>query len=214
MTKAGQEIVHENELYILKGAETTNKNPVVSDIKEVLVAIAFEKLIYRELSPYRFGIFSAFCTYADFITSDSVLSELPYRWEKHCQENESDAELIALYLATQDRLLPKRVWSPDLVTDDSEAIDSLSKAIGKMNSVEIALLCLMFGMHEARVFEALAFVISLLDYDVYADLHANSFQSDFGFEGNIHLEASYLGLFRDIMKESKGSKVDSNFTKS
>jgi hypothetical protein len=91
---------------------------------------------------------------------------------------------------------------------------ALNAAIRKMDRAGISLLALMFGMHNAGSFLALSAACGMTDYDDYAEIQSLALQPGSPEGQRLRLEASYMGLFRDLMKQSRQeSRVRKNIRK-
>ena len=192
--------------FFIPRLKTAAGHPVQSSSRELLEAIAFEKLTRPRMSAGNFGIYSAFCTYRDFDMSiqapDSMIrGSLEGQFEYNPEE--IPAEIHELFLSSQHRLLAQPIWGRGIDMQIDDAVPILAEGMAKLTRAQRVQFILMNGMHSAGLFLPLATLLGLCDFDEYAHSMCKAWQPDSPEEQERRKETAYIKLFGDILRSTE-----------
>jgi predicted transcriptional regulator len=207
LTTARKRVVFERGRYEIPGAMTHHGNPLSSVSKDLIEGISFEKLLRRRLNARDFGLYSAFCTHADFpcaLDKGSCIKELLDRHIDCYGEDLPDNVLGAVAPEVQGRLFPFSIWGPGVTADPARAIDALEQAVAKLDPVQRTQVVLLNGMHGANIFLAMAAVTGILSFEQYRDFQAADFAPDSEEEQFLRISTSFIELFGEVAPPCPG----------
>ena len=199
---AKSKVVSENGLYVLPKAKSHTGLPVSAKSIKLIQAIAFEKECRKTLKASNFGIYSAFCTWRDFIygrevnrdtVEDIVLGQLEYDADAY-----DYGDFMPLAMEVQEVLFRKPIWGEGISIDKNEAIEITYEAIEKLSSIQWAQFTLMNGMHEGGLFLPLAQVLGLNSWEQYFQWKTEGFEPDSSEEQAIRTEAMFIKMLGDF----------------
>ena len=185
--------------FAVPGAKTSIGHPVVAEQRCLAEAIAFERETRKRLTPGRFGVYSAFCTWRDFMRDDPTkresiatgMAEEMIGWNPQTFGDESYWESV---FAIQERLYGTRVWGPGVDADEGVLLEAFSGAFERLSSIQFAQFVLMNGMHRGGPFHALATLFGIMDFDNYRYWRSREFQPDSGEEQEMRAHSSFIEL--------------------
>jgi hypothetical protein len=197
----------------VSGAVTSRGFSVVAEQRCLAEAIAFERETRECLEPRNFGLYSAFCTWRDFLRDDSTkknaiatgMAEEMVTWAPDTIGDEMYWESV---FQIQERLWGARIWGPGVDAEEDVLLDALSGAFERMSSIQFAQFVLMNGMHRGGPFHALATLFGLIDFDGYKHWRTRNFQPDSPEEQEIRTQGSFielLGLSDGLGQSSKSA---------
>lgn len=183
----------------VRGAVTSRGFPVVAEQRSLAEAIAFERETRKRLDPRNFGVYSAFCTWRDFLRDDASkkkdiatgMAEEMVTWDPETIGDEAYWESVFFI---QERLWGARIWGPDVVAEEDVLFDGFFRAFERLTSIQFAQLVLMNGMHRGGPFHALATLFGLIDFDGYKYWRTREFQPDSPQEQEIRTHSSFIQL--------------------
>lgn len=194
-----------NGLYVLPQAESYTNKPVASKSKRLIEAISFERESTGKLDATKFGIYSAFCTWKDFIEGkpksrsfyeDHVDGQLSYDADQG-----SYGTFMDIAMAVQNRMLEKPMWGKSIQCDRDEAVSMIQRAMDKLSSIQMAQFTLMNGMHSAGLFFPLAQILKISSYEYYADRQTQDFWPNSHEEQSRRADISFIQLLGDLGDE-------------
>jgi hypothetical protein len=217
---ARKRVVFEKGQYEIPGAKTHHGNPLSSVSRDLIEGISFEKLLRRRLNARDLGLYSAFCTHADFpcaLGKRNCIKELLDRHVDRYGQDFPDNVLGAVAPEVQRRLFPFTIWEPGVTIDSARAMDALQAAVAKLDSVQATQVVLLNGMHGANIFLALATVTGILTFDQYKDFQTADFAPDSEEEQFLRISTSFIELFGEVApcrdhaanRKPKGKRVAS-----
>lgn len=183
--------------FILPRSKTYHGNPVSSEFRRLIEAIAFEKALHGKLDAHRFGIYSAFCTLRDFPLSqemtstclhDLVLGQFQY-------DPESLPEFaLDIFDGVQHKLLSSPIWGIHVKVSLDQAVAILAEGMAKLSQAQRTQFILMNGMHKAGLFLPLAAVTGQITFEEYAGLKTYELAPDSGEEQQLRIETAHIEL--------------------
>lgn len=183
----------------VSGAATPGGSSVVTEHQCLAEAIAFEKETRAGLDPRYFGVYSAYCTWRDFLRDDPTkkneiatgMAEEMATWDPGTF---GDDAYWGSVFEIQERLWGTRIWGPEVEADEDVLFDAFSRAFGRLSSIQFAQFVLMNGMHRGGPFHALATLFGLIDFDGYKYWRTREFQPDSPEEQEIRTHSSFIEL--------------------
>lgn len=165
-------IKNKNAHWIFPGGETPMGRAAIGTDRQLLEAIAFEREARGYLAPEDFGVYSAYCTFADFgdRVESSVIADLPLRSEHAGYTIDKDVDIAKMATMVKALTRPQK-----------------------------ALCALCFGMHFADPLVALPFVRGELDCQEYAHHHSQPHFAEHLDTDQLRSESAAMQLFRDMM---------------
>jgi hypothetical protein len=198
LVKAQEKVRERDGEYFIPRLKTAAGHPVQSPSRELLEAIAFEKLTRPRMTAGNFGVYSAFCTYRDFEESiqmpDSLIQEL-LEGQFQYDPEEIPAEIHELFLTAQLRLLSQPIWGRGIEMTVTEAVPILAEGMASLTRTQRTQFILMNGMHASGLFLPLATILGLCDFDQYVHYQFQSWQPDSPEEQDRRKETAYIELF-------------------
>jgi hypothetical protein len=181
------------------GAVTSREFPVVAEQRSLAEAISFERETRMALESRNFGVYSAFCTWRDFLCDDASkkkdiaigMAEEMMTWDPKTIGDEAYWESI---LVIQERLWGTRIWGPEIEVDQDVLFDGFFRAFERLSSIQFAQFVLMNGMHQGGPFHALAVLFGLIDFDGYKYWRTREFQPDSPQEQVIRTHSSFIQI--------------------
>lgn len=180
-------------------AETSRGFSVVAEQRCLAEAIAFEWEVRGHLDYANFAVYSAFCTWRDFICDDPTkaadiargMAEEMISWDPTRIGDDPYWESV---FQIQERLWGTRLWGPGIDAEEDVLRDILLRAFGKLSSIQFAQFVLMNGMHRGGPFHAFATLFGIIDFDGYKYWRTREFQPDSPEEQEIRTHSSFIEL--------------------
>jgi len=113
LNEARSQVAEINSDFTYDGIRTAAGHEIRHESRRLVEAIAFARETLPDLEAGTFGIYSAFCTYRDFdlpteIPDDLMQSLVAGQWVYEI--GDVTAEVMQLFLETQQRLLSRPIW--------------------------------------------------------------------------------------------------------
>ena len=183
------------------GIRTPSDHAICHSSQRLVEAISFEKAMLPRLKPQHFGIYSAYCTYKDFSMSEKMPLDLiqalvATQWGD--DPNEIDDWMMEIFLETQNRFLPRRIWGRNINLSEREASEILAVGFQKLPIEKRLQFVLMNGMHGSGLFLPLAALTGCITFENYAELITQGCQPDSGHEQDRRKETAYIALYGDL----------------
>lgn len=164
-------------------ALTTQGHPVVAEQRSLAEAIAFERESRKFLEPGQFGVYSAFCTWRDFLCDDPTkkkfiaiqMAKEMVTWDPHTFGDDVYWQSV---FEIQKRLWGARVWGPGLDVEEEILFDAFFGTFERLSSIQFAQFVLLNGMHRGGPFHAFATLFGLIDFEGYKYWRTRDFQPD------------------------------------
>ena len=207
LRSARKRVVSENGVYTVAGAKTHCGNPVSSESRGLMEAIAFERSLLRRLSATKtFGVYSAFCTHRDFPCAVERESCLRQMVEAHFDAYDAAApseDFLRMALAVQDTLFPYRIWGPDSQVSVDSAVEALAVVVSKLDPIQRTQWGLLQGMHGGSLFKQLAVLSGVVTWEEYRQFLTQHCQPDGPEEQGVRSTTSYIELFGELGRASQ-----------
>lgn len=201
LEKAREKVRERDGEYFIPRLKTAAGHPVQSPSRELLEAIAFEKLTRPRMTAGNFGVYSAYCTYRDFDDSiqmpDSLIQELLEGQFQYDPDEISD-DIHELFLNTQRQLLSKPIWGRGIEMTVAEAAPILAEGMASLTRSQRVQFILMNGMHTSGLFLPLATILGLCDFDDYAYQMCSAWAPDSPEEQDCRKETAYIKLYGEL----------------
>lgn len=199
LAKSRDQVAIENGQYVLSDELTNGGNPVASGSKELIEAIAFERLVYGYLDPVQiFELFSAFCTLVDSPLSNNFPASYIARLVEEQQSIDIDevSETIRdlFRYVQEDRLDGAKVWGADLDPTDDDLIPKLKSELDKLTDVQRCQFVLLRDLHHVVMLFGLAFVYGALTLEDYCSLMTEASSPDSEFEQTLRSQSAFIEL--------------------
>jgi hypothetical protein len=199
LEKAVAKVKTDKAGFKVSGAVTSRGFTVVAEQRCLAESIAFERETRKTLDPSKFGVYSAFCTWRDFLRDDpskkqdiaTGMAEEMMTWDP---ESIGDQVYWESVFVIQERLWGKRIWGPDVDSEEGVLFDGFFRAFERLSSIQFAQFILMNGMHRGGPFHALATLFGLIDFDGYKYWRTREFQPDSPQEQEIRAHSSFIQL--------------------
>lgn len=199
LKKAGEEVRKINDHFSLPNELTFSGNPVNHLSKDLIEAIAFEKLQRGYLNAREFGIYSAYCTWRDFISEnpdmvDEISSGMANDLTNWNAEEIGNENYWSSVFSIQDRLFPQRIWGPGVITDYDTVYTRMYDILSKLSSIGFAQFNLFCGMQSGGPFHPLALLTGEMGLDEFNYWRSLEFQADSPEEQDIRVENAFIQL--------------------
>ncbi len=199
LKRASSKVVTESGGFKVADAATSRGQSVVAECKSLAEAIAFERETRSDLDPHRFGVYSAFCTWHDFLRDDpskqeriaAGMAEEMVGWDPG---SIGDDVYWNSVFTIQERLWGTRIWGPEVDAEQEVLNDAFSRAFKRLSSIQFAQFVLMNGMHRGGPFHPLAALLGVIDFADYKYWRTREFQPDSQEEQNIRTQSSFIEL--------------------
>jgi hypothetical protein len=199
LEKAAAEVKAGAVGFEVSGTVTSRGYPVVAEQRSLAEAIAFERETRNTLDPRDFAVYSAFCTWRDFLRDDpnkkrsiaTGMAQEMMNWDPDVIGDDACWESI---FEIQERLWGVRIWGPGVDTEQDALIGAFFGAFDRLSSIQFAQFVLMNGMHQGGPFHALATLFGLIDFDGYKYWRTREFQPDSAEEQEIRTHSSFIEL--------------------
>jgi hypothetical protein len=207
LNRASLAITHNEGQWSLPNALTHSSNPVSHPSRSLIEAIAFERESRGHLDPGNFGIYSAFCTWRDFIDGvpgkaeslgKSTLTELLSNALESLFDDAYWADLCELQRSIVGRVL----FSPQHPYNLDDVLNRFEPVFSGLTSVKAAQYCLLNGMQSGGPLHPLAYVLGIQDIATLNYWRTYPFQPDSGDTQDILAVNSYIDLFGFLAQES------------
>jgi hypothetical protein len=180
-------------------ATTSRGHTVVAESKCLAEAIAFERETRHELELRRFGVYSAFCTWRDFLRDDSSRREIisagmaqeMIGWDPGSIGDDAYWDSV---FTIQESLWGTRIWGPEVDAEQEVLNDAFSRAFERLSSIQFAQFVLMNGMHRGGPFHPLAALLGLSNFADYKHWRTRKLQPDSQEEQIIRTQSSFIEL--------------------
>lgn len=109
-------------------SKTASGNFISDESRELIQAIAFERLTGKKLDSSKFGIYSAFCTQNDTSNEERHSKSEIQRLMDHQFSYEPEdlpEDVLQALMDAQFALMGKHIWGPDIALNKDEALDDL-----------------------------------------------------------------------------------------
>lgn len=181
------------------GAVTSRGHAVVAQQRCLAEAIAFERETRKKLDPRKFGVYSAYCSWRDFLRDDpskmadiaSGMAQEMVTWDPDTFGDEAYWQSV---FEIQERLCGARLWGPGVKAQEGVLSDAFQRAFERLTSIQFAQFVLMNGMHRGGPFHALAALFGIIDFDAYKYWRTREFQPDSPQEQEIRTHSSFIQL--------------------
>lgn len=197
LASAQSRIQFENGEFTVSEVVTHAGHAVQHACRELIEAIQFELEVYGELDPRSFGVYSAFCTYRDFIHGKGsplaraeglVDGQLEYAPEEINQQYVDLAEQI------QEACLGKIFWGRDVEVNRDEFVANVHATLNQFSELQQTQFVLASGMQNDGLFLPLGLASRVLPYEGYVHFQTMSFQPDSQEEQDLRTDASFIEL--------------------
>jgi len=181
------------------GAVTSRSHAVVAEQRSLAQAIAFERETRKKLDPRNFGVYSAFCSWRDFLRDDpskkqSIATGMAQEMVTWDPRTFGDAAYWESVFEIQEHLCGTRIWGPGVQAQEEVLGDAFVRAFERLTSIQFAQFVLMNGMHRGGPFHALAALFGIIDFDGYKTWRTREFQPDSPQEQEIRTHSSFIQL--------------------
>lgn len=201
LVKARELVKEEDNLFILPRAKTVHGNPVADESRELIESIAFERLTRKKLDATKFGIYSAFCTQADFTHEqrlpNSDIDKLMEQQFDYDPENIPD-DVLSACMEAQIKLIGRPIWGAGIEVSKDEAVRIFSENMSELKDRYSAHYTLMIGMHNTSIFLPVAVLYGVIPYRQYLDWMTSSLQPDSKSEQYMIGTTAFLELFGNL----------------
>ena len=183
----------------VSGAVTSRGFPVVAEQRSLAEAIAFEREARKTLETRNFAVYSAFCTYRDFLRDDPTkkrdiatgMAEEMVTWDPDAIGDDAYWESV---FEIHERMWGARIWGPGVDAEKDVLFDAFFRAFERLSSIQFAQFVLMNGMHRGGPFHALATLFGLIDFNGYKYWRTREFQPNSPEEQEIRTHSSFIEL--------------------
>lgn len=201
LVKARELVKEKNNLFILPRAKTVHGNPVADESRELIESIAFERLTRRKLDATKFGIYSAFCTQADFTHEqrlpDSDINKLMEQQFGYDPEKIPE-DVLSACMEAQIKLIGRPIWGVGIDVSKDKAVRIFSENMSELKDRYSAHYALMIGMHNTSIFLPIAVLYGVIPYRQYLDWMTSSLQPDSKSEQYMIGTTAFLELFGNL----------------
>lgn len=197
--RAANRVIVSGNMFVVPDAKTSRGHAVVTEQRSLAEAIAFEKESRKKLNPKNFGIYSAFCTWFDFIRDDPSKREKiaagmageMINWNPDSIGDETYWESV---FDIQEKLFEHRVWGQNLDADIDDMREAFLCAFEKLSSIQFAQFVLMNGMHAGGPFHPLATLFGIMNFDEYKTWRTRDLQPDSLEEQETRTQSSFIEM--------------------
>ena len=201
LEKASTIVKEKDGFFILPRAKTVHGNPVVDESRELILAIAFERITRKKLDATKFGIYSAYCTQADFSHEqrlpDSDIQKL-IKQQFGYDLDEVPDDVVKACIDVQKEFLDKPIWGPGIKVIEEDAVEIFSHAISRFKDRRSAQYRLMIEMHNTSIFLPLAVIYDVISYRKYLEWMTSSMPPDSASEQYMLGTTAFIELFGEF----------------
>lgn len=206
LNRASMAITQREGSWNLPNTLTHSNNPVSHPSRLLIEAIAFERESRGHLDPGNFGIYSAFCTWRDFIDGvpgkaeslgRSTLTELLINDLESLFDDAYWADLCEVQRTIVGRVL----FSPQHTYDLDAVLNRFEPVFAVLTSVKAAQYCLLNGMQSGGPLHPLAYVLGIQDIATLNYWRTYPYQPDSGEAQDILAVNSYIDLFGFLVQQ-------------
>ena len=207
LNRASLAVTHHEEHWSLPNTLTHSNNPVSHPSRPLIEAIAFERESRGHLDPGNFGIYSAFCTWRDFI--DGVPGKAEFLGRSSLTEllsNDLEGLFNDAYWADlgelQRSIFGRVLFSPQHTYDLDDVLNCFEPVFSGLTSVKAAQYCLLNGMQSGGPLHPLAYVLGIQDIATLNYWRTYFYQPDSIDAQDILAVNSYIDLFGCLAQKS------------
>lgn len=188
-----------SEGFEVTGAQTSRGYPVVAVQQSLAEAIAFERESRKTLDPRNFAVYSAFCTWRDFIHNDptkkkSIAAGMAAEMTTWDPEMIGDDTYWESVFAIQEQLWKTRIWGLGIESNEDALFDAFFRVFDRLSTIQFTQFVLMNGMHQGGPFHALATLFGLIDFDNYKNWRTRELQPDSPEEQEIRTQSTFIEM--------------------
>jgi hypothetical protein len=203
LKKAQEKVQERDGEYFIPRLKTAAGHPVQSPSRELLEAIAFEKLTRPRMTAWQFRGLLSLLHLSGFSKTAiempaSLIQEL-LEGQFQYDPEEIPPRSTSYFSPAQLRLLSRPIWGRGIEMTVAEAAPILAEGMASLTRTQRAQFILMNGMHTAGLFLPLATILGLCDFDQYAHYQCQSWQPDSPEEQDRRKEIAYIKLFGDVL---------------
>lgn len=197
LVAAQSRVLVENGEFTVPDVVTHAGHAVKHECREFMEAVQFELEVNGELDPRNFGVYSAYCTYRDFIHGKGspleraeglVDGQLEYAPEEINEQYVDLAEQI------QEACLRKVFWGRDVEVNRDEFVANVHATLNQFSELQQTQFVLASGMQNDGLFLPLGLASRVLPFEGYVHFQALSFQPDSEEEQDLRTDASFIDL--------------------
>lgn len=211
LNRASLAVAHQEGQWSLPNTLTHSKNPVSHPSRLLIEAIAFERESRGHLDPGSFGIYSAFCTWRDFI--DGVPGKAESLGRSSLTEllsNDLESFFDDTYWAdlceVQRSIVGRVLFSPQHTYDLNTVLNCFEPVFADLTSVKAAQYCLLNGMQSGGPLHPLAYILEIQDIATLNYWRTYSYQPDSGEAQDILAVNSYIDLFGFLAQQEPDTR--------
>lgn len=199
LQRAKASVIAKGERYAVDSARTSAGHPVLSTSRPLAEAIAFEREARGTLDPTDFGVYSAYCTWRDFVHDDDDrkaniaqgMAREMVGWNTASFGDETYWDEVA---SIQMGLWREVLWGRGVQADYEPLATAFNATFEQLSSIQFAQFILMNGMHPGGPFHPLALLFNAMDLDSYLESRTRGFQPDSVEEQEIRTQTSFIQL--------------------
>lgn len=195
LLSAQSQIRVEGNEFIVPNVATHGGHAVQHSSRELMEAIQFELLINGELDPRNFGVYSAYCTYRDFVHgkgSPLVRAEGLVDGQLEYEPERVNDQYVDLAEQIQEACLGKVFWGRDVEVDRDEFVSAVHETLNELSELQQTQFVLSSGMQNDGLFLPLGLASRVLPYEGYVHFQTLSFQPDSPEEQDLRTDASII----------------------
>jgi hypothetical protein len=205
LNAARSQVNETNAAFTYDRIRTAAGHEIRHQSRRLVEAIAFERETLPELDAGTFGIYSAFCTYRDFALPTEMPDDLMHslvagQWDY--KTGDVSAQVMQLFLETQQRLLSRPIWGTGINVGKPEAARLLGEGMRRLPIENRVQFVLMNGMHEAGLFLPLAVLAGCINFEQYVQYTTQGFAPDSCDEQCRRIQAAFISLYGDLAAET------------
>lgn len=190
--------------FILQNAKTHGGNIVQASSRELIEAIAFERELRGYLDARSFAVYSAFCTWLDFIApseSERMRDILSGVAEQYSQidfgSDDGDSYLNSL-MEVQERVWGTVLCGPGKSTTKDELARHFISSLEGVGGFKFSQFVLLNGMQSGGPFHPIALLTGLMDWDEFNYWRTFPFQADSDEEQQIRTQNASIQLLGQL----------------
>jgi hypothetical protein len=187
------------EGFEVPGALTSQGASVIADVRGLAEAIAFEREVRKELDPRKFGVYSAFCTWSDFIRDDdsrkdSIAAGMASEMVSWDPTTFGDDAYWASVTDIQQQFWNRVFWNRETRSDEDTLDAVFRSAFNELTSKQFAQFVLMNGMHKGGPFHALATLLGAMSFERYNEWRTYGMAPDSEEAQKIMTQTAFIQL--------------------
>lgn len=203
---AKNKVRQKDDIFIVDGYTTHLGNPIQSYNRLFMEAIQFEAELYDGLNPKDFGLYSAFCTYNEFIldrefpldrVAGLVQGQLEYSPDRLLDE------YLLVAMEIQESLLDDFIWGKGIRRDVNQSIEMMYDFFNNMTYLQQTQFVLSSGMHNDVLFLPLGLSNQVISEDVYLEFQTSSFQPDSLEDQKLRSDTAFITLLNKFDDEAE-----------